>query len=198
MKYTTTLLVLLVLHTRASIAEASSPRDFLSESVPVANEAVLIGTNANSPLAKSLGIDLIHQQLEAIFELSGQVKTGDVSILVPFLDYTDKPFALVSIGPVKSEDIQTTLSTWPVLHLLATYPNSADELKDYVSNKRLPLNRRLMAWLALRYINQDEFNKVGRSLQSEKMNLPEKVQNYMEKIAVGSVQFPGVENLNSL
>jgi hypothetical protein len=169
-------------------------RAFLTHTPPLLYEPEILAMRPDAPQYKLSEIQLIHKQLEAIRTLSQEKKTGNVTLMIPFLGYTDRPDSVMFlIAPTVKENVQETRTNWPVFSTILDEPNAKHELETYITNQANPLDTRLAAWIALRYLDKDKFNEISRSINLEVKNAPIAVRNYVAAIEGGQMRFRGIE-----
>jgi len=165
-------------------------RAFLIQALPVPNPSlVLLTTYRPNP---SL-VNLINKQIAAIHGISQTTKKGDVTLLIPFLDYTTSPGeAIFSIAPTVTEDLQKTKENWPAFNTILKNPHAKDELKAYALDKANPLDNRLASWLVLRYVDKGTFQDVSKSIDAEIRHSKLQIRNYASRIESGHAWFEGI------
>ena len=138
-------------------------------------------------------VTVINKQIVAILRIAKSPQKGDVTLLIPFLDYTTSPIdAIFSIAPTLTEDLQKTKENWPAFAAILNNPYAKDELKAYVLDNTHLLDTRLAAWLILRYVDKEAFADIAKSIDSELMHANPQVRNYASGIENGTVRFEGI------
>jgi hypothetical protein len=134
-----------------------------------------------------------NQQLEAIAVLGTAKDPRGAKILIPYLNYADNAVDLVvPPGPRKKEDLDATRKAYPAFSALLSLPSSSFVVEDYCLNTKNPTDYRISAFLVLRYLDSDRFQKVSMRFDKEFKSSNQQVKTYLSAIEDGSARFWGV------
>jgi len=140
---------------------------------------------------KAVG-DLYNLQMGAIYLLGKAKIPGTAKYLIPYLNYPTADFNPVSIhlGRKHLEDVSKTQSQWPAFSALLETPGASKALTEYALNKENAVNMRFSAFCALRYLDKEQCEVVGKSLSSE-FSDSKNTQNYINGVENSQIHFEG-------
>jgi hypothetical protein len=138
-------------------------------------------------------VNIANRQLQAIFALANNHAVGDVTLLIPYLNYPSSPVEAIAVGPpTKTEDVNRTKRIWPTFAAILNNPYAARELTLFALNKTNPLDMRLTAWIVLRYVSIGDFQDFAKNMSNEFATASPKIRNDVALIAKGRVRFMGM------
>jgi hypothetical protein len=152
-------------------------------------EARLIDTKK-----RDTAMQLWEAQIKAIRELDGTSNPAVIPILIPYLAYPSDLNSnyIVLEDYRKKQDIETLRSKWPVFGIITRIPNAGIALTHYVEDSRNPIDYRGAAFHVLRYVDQDQFEKLSEAFNKVfgQSNTPAAM--YLKGVESGRIPFHGI------
>lgn len=169
--------------------DVTSAIKILTTTKPIPYPATVMGSvDLNK---RKWAIQLYGQQMMAIHVL-GQAKANNTAqLLIPYLNYSIPEVDPLD-PPFPKEDLAEIRSKWPVFSVLLDMPGAGQALEDYSLESNNPLRYRISAFLVLRYVDANRFNKVSAKFNQEFNNATPRLKKYLEGIENGKAFFYGV------
>jgi len=134
---------------------------------------------------------LFEKQISALNILRNAKINGIAELVVPFLNYNSNEYAFMGgYDQAPHPSLEQTRNQWPAFSALIELPGAAKALSNCALDKNEPLDFRVAALAALRYIDKTQCDKIAPILIDQATTNRQKL--YIHGVNDGTIPFQGI------